>query len=278
MRILIPIFSLFGIALSACEETTTLDLKQTPSRIVIEGLVTDRPGQQSVKVSRSADFYGSGQTPRIENATVRVMDDAGAEFAFIHNPRNHPDSAGVYVPESNFAGEIGKTYTLRVEVDGQVYEASDLLSRAIPIDSLKFQVNEDEEEDPKEPGKIYEVLMFAREPQDEENYYLFKFYRNDSLIVYNPNDIYYTEDDLLAEKIDGVPSPVYYGTNDTARVEVYSLSRRGYIFYYDLWTVLNNDGGGMFGPIPAPPRTNLSNNALGFFQVSALQDMETYIQ
>ncbi|MEX2231108.1 MAG: DUF4249 family protein, partial [Cyclobacteriaceae bacterium] len=155
---------------------------------------------------------------------------------------------------------------------------TDQLLSVIPIDSLKFQINEDQQEDPKEPGKIYELLVYAREPQDEKNYYLFKYYRNDSLTVFNPTDIYYSDDELLAEKIDGVPSPVYYAPNDKARLEVYSLSRRGYIFYNDLAIVLNNDGGGMFGPIPSSPRTNLTNGALGFFQVSAVQERETYIE
>jgi hypothetical protein len=75
-----------------------------------------------------------------------------------------------------------------------------------------------------------------------------------------------------------VPSPVYYAQNDKARLEVYSLTRRGYIFYNDLSIVLNNDGGGMFGPIPSSPRTNLTNGALGFFQVSAVQEKETFIE
>jgi len=277
MRSFIKIF-LVTILLSSCEEATILDLKQTPSRIVIEGIVTNKPGYQGVKVTRSTDFYGSGQTPRVENATVTVSDDEGQLFTFVHNPGNHPDSAGIYVPETDFAGIIGRTYSLRVEVDGEVYEGSDQLLSVTTIDSLKFRINEDQEEDPKEEGKIYEVLLYAREPQDEENYYLFRFYRNDTLKVYNPTDIYYSEDDLLAEKIDGVPSPVYYGPNDTARVEMYSLTRNGYIFYYDLSTILNNDGGGMFGPIPASPRTNLSNGALGFFQVSAVHEMETHIE
>lgn len=271
-------FSLLAGLLFSCEEATQLDLRQTPPRIVIEGRVTDRPGFQGVKVSRSSPFYSSGQSPRVADAIVRVVDDAGHEFNFVHNPRNHPDSAGIYVPETEFTGEIGRTYTLSVEADGQVYEASDELPGVIAFDSLKFRVNEEQEEDPKEPGKIYEVLMYAREPQDEENYYLFRFFRNDSLKVYNPTDIYFTQDDLLAEKIDGVPSPVYFGRNDRARVEVYSLTRRGYVFYNDLSIILNNDGGGMFGPIPASPRTNLTNGALGFFQVSAVRGSETVIE
>ncbi|HEX8039554.1 MAG TPA: DUF4249 domain-containing protein [Chryseosolibacter sp.] len=277
MRPIITFTLLAGLFFS-CEEATKLDLKQTPPRIVIEGLVTDRPGFQSVKVSRSSAFYSSGKSPRVEDAIVSVFDDAGHEFNFVHNPRNHADSAGIYVPETGFTGEVGRTYTLRVEADGQVYQGSDALPGVIAIDSLKFRINEEEEKDPKEPGKVYEVLMYAREPQDEENYYLFRFYRNDSLKVYNPTDIYFTQDDLLAENIDGVPSPVYFAPNDRAKIEVYSLTRRGYVFYNDLSIILTNDGGGMFGPIPASPRNNLTNGALGFFQVSAVRESETVIE
>jgi hypothetical protein len=277
MRPYITLLFIIAVA-SSCEEPTTLDLRQTPSKIVIEGLVTNREGYQSITVSRSTDFYGSGQAPRVENAIVRVTDNSGAAFSFIHNPRNHADSSGIYIPETDFTGEVGKVYTLSVEVDGEVYEASDELLSVIPIDSLTFQVNEDEAEDPKVEGKTYELLVFAREPQDEKNYYLFRYYRNDSLVVYNPSDIYYSDDQILGEKIDGVPSPVYYAPNDKARLEVYSLSRQGYVFYNDLSAVLNNDGGGMFGSIPSSPRTNISNGALGFFQVSAVNDKVVYIE
>lgn len=272
------IISLLATIVFSCEETTELDLRQTPPKIVIEGLLTDKPGYQSVRISRSTDFYGSGQTPRIADAVVQVIDDTGLEINFIHNPRNHPDSMGVYIPAAAFTGEVDRTYTLHVNVDGESYEATDKLLAVTPIDSLTFQVNEQEEEDPDEPGKIYELLLYAREPQDEENYYLFKYFRNDTLVLNNQSDVYYSDDQLLAEKIDGVPSPVFYGANDKARLEMYSLTRNGYIFFNDLSTILNNDGGGMFGPIPSSPRTNLTNGALGFFQVSAVQDKETYIE
>ncbi len=266
------------LLIAACEETTELDLRQTPSKIVIEGLLTNKAGYQSVIVSRSTDFYGSGKSPRVEDAMVQISDNTGQFISFVHNPRNHPDSSGVYVPVASFAGEIGKTYTLHVQIDGEMYEGSDQLQAVIPIDSLKFRINEDEADEPKDFDKFYEILMFAREPQDQENFYLFKFYRNDSLKTYNPTDIYFSDDELLAEKIDGVPSPIYYALNDKARLEIYSLTRNGYVFYSDMSTILNNDSGGMFGSIPSSPRSNLTNGALGFFQVSAVQDKEVYIE
>jgi len=272
------IYTLFAFTLLSCDEATELDLRQTPSRIVIEGLVTNKPGMQSVKISRSTQFYALEQSPRVTGATVLVTDDAGGSFNFLHNPRNHADSMGIYVPEENFTGQIGRTYTLSVDVDGASYQAADEMLSVTSIDSLKFEVNEDQEEDPEEPGKIYEMLLFAREPQDEKNFYLFKYYRNDSLTVFNPTDIYYSDDELFGENIGGIPSPVFFAASDKARLEVYSLTRNGYVFYNDLWASLNSDGGGMFGPIPAPPRTNLSNDALGFFQVSAVKEKETHVE
>src|SRR5688500_5343818 len=164
MRLYIKI-SLLTILLISCDEAIELDLKQTPPILAIEAVLTDQPQRQSVKVSWSTDFYGSGGTPRVNNATVSISDNAGEEHIFVHNPRNHADSMGIYIPEMTFAGEVGRSYTLHVSVDGEVYEATDQLFDVIPIDSLKFQINEDQEEEAEEPGKIYELLVFAREPQ-----------------------------------------------------------------------------------------------------------------
>lgn len=273
---IIFIFAVF--TLMSCEEGIQLDLDQTQPKVVIEALVTNKPGYQRVKVTRSVDFYGTGQTPRITNAVITVKDDLGNVFPFVHNPNNHADSSGIYIPQTAFVGEIGRSYTLAVNVDNELFEAQDKLVSVIPMDSLKYQINEDEEEDPEKEGKIYELLMFAREPQDEKNFYLFHFYRNDSLTFDSETDIYYTDDEFLAEKIDGVASPIYYGKGDIGRVEIFSLSREGYVYYNDLSSILNNDGGGMFGPIPSSPRTNLSNGALGFFQVSAVSTSEVKIE
>jgi hypothetical protein len=260
-----------GVVFFSCDEPIKLDLDQTPPTIVIEGLVTNRTGRQSVKVTMTNDFYSPDKNPRVTDAVVTVTDDLGNEYLFEHNPRNVTDSAGIYIPQDKtFVGVIGQKYTLNVEVDGKTYSGSDELVSVIPMDSLNYRLNENEREDPKDFGRFYEVLLYAREPQDQTNYYLFKFYRNDSLKYYNDTDVYFSDDRFLGENIDGIETPIFYKPGDVARVEAYSISRSGYIFYYDLNSILNNDAGGMFGPVPASPRNNLSNGALGFFQVSAL--------
>jgi hypothetical protein len=263
-------YIVLSLILLSCDEPFVLDIAQTPPKVVIEALVTDRPEYQSVRVSRSAGFYDSGETPRVTDATVLVTDDAGGEFPFVHNPLGSADSAGIYVPAVPFAGVVGRRYFLKVVADNISYEASDVLSTVIPLDSLSYEKDEDEVEDPEFEGRYYEVRLFAKEPQDEDNYYLFQFYRNDSLTFANDTDIYYSDDALLAENIDGIPTPIYYSLGDTAVVQAFSISRPAYIYFNDLFSLLNGDSGGMFGPVPSSPRTNLSNGALGFFQVSSV--------
>lgn len=272
------ILSILALAFVACEEPYHLDEELQDERVVIEALLTNREDMQLVKVSRTSSFYSSGNSPRITNAVVTVTDDLGNVVNYTHNPGGHEDSTGIYLPPPGFAGAIGRTYKLVVSHGGVTYEAEDQLLPVTPVDSLTIDLDEEEQEDPEDAGKFYEVLIFAKEPPDEENFYLFKFYRNDSLARANEADVYYSDDKLLAERIDGIPMPVYYGQNDVARVEAFSLSRTGYVFYNDLSGLLNNDAGGMFGPIPATPRTNLSNNALGFFQVSAVSTADIVVE
>ena len=262
------------VLLSSCEVPITLDLKQTPSKIVIEGLVTDKPGKQYVKVSRSNSFYDNGTIPTVTDAQVMVKDDLGNEFPF----DAASDSAGYYFPQQNdFAGEIGRTYYLTVTVDNTTYTAEDKLLSVFAIDSLKYRVNSDEKEKPKTENKFYELQMFAKEPQATKDYYFFKFYRNDSLKFDNNSDVYAYDDEALSENIDGIVLPLYYGIGDTARVEIYSLSRTGFTFYSDLMNLINNDGG-IFNAPPANCRNNLSNGALGFFQVSAMNEKQVVIK
>jgi hypothetical protein len=265
----IAIIFLMCILLWSCDEPYRLETNLADERIIIEGQVTNRPGYQYVKVTRSGGFYETGETPRVTDAVVQVTDDGGNTFSFVHNPGNKADSIGYYLPASPFAGEVGKTYRLNVAVGEKIYEAEDKMFPVTTIDSLSYRINEDEKDDPKDWDRYYEVLLYAKEPKGTDDYYLFKFYRNDSLKVYNDTDIYFADDETIGENINGVASPVYFTPGDVGRIEMYSLSRTAYVFYNDLQRLLNNDGG-LFSQPPADSRTNLTNGALGFFQASAL--------
>ena len=267
-----------GLAfLSSCEKTVELDINQTPQKVVIEGLVTDVADHNYVKVSKTSNFYSTGNTPRVTDATVMVEDSEGNIFNFVHYTGENEDSLGLYFPEVPFEGVAGRTYTLSVTTEGETYTAQDELLRIVPMDKLEYRINDEEQEDPEDPGRFFEVLLFVQEPKETKDYYLFKCFRNGVLEYANENDIYYSDDELIGENIDGVPLPVFYAKDDLAKVEVYSLTRDAFVYYRDLQKLLTNDGG-LFGTPPANPRSNVSGGALGFFQVSAIASGEINIE
>lgn len=266
------------VTLNSCEKTIIIDSHQSAASVVIEGLITNQPGGQHIKISKTSDFYQNGVTERVTNAIVMVHDNLGIETKFIHNPTGTEDKTGYYYASAGFSGEIGRTYTLSVQIGNELYMAEDKLLPVTTIDSLSYRVNEDEVEDPKIEGKFYELLAYMKEPQETKDYYLFKFYRNDSITYYLRNsDIYFTDDTGIGEDIDGIPSPVYFAVNDKARMEIHSLSRNAFLYYNDLFNLINNDGG-MISPPPTNPRTNLTNGALGYFRTSAVNSATITIE
>jgi len=134
----------------------------------------------------------------------------------------------------------------------------------------------EEEDDDDGTLRYYDVLFYTTEPQDTEDYYLFKFFRNGEVDNDDGGYVSFANDEAIAEKIEGIAFPDYYALGDTMRIEMYSLTRMAYLFYFDLETNISNDGG-LFSPQPANPRSNISNGALGLFQVSAIETAEMII-
>ena len=261
----------------SCDEPITLDTSSSKGLVVIEGMVTNTDTRNFVKVTRSRSFYETGKTERITDALVTISDSEGGFVTLTHNPTNQPEAEGYYYATGDFSGVIGRTYSLRVEIGGEVYEAEDELLPVTEIDSLTQRQTTDEEAiEDFGPGPVYEVLLFANEPQDRQDQYLFKFFKNDSLVKDSQTDVYFVDDNLLGEEIDDVELAGYYNPDDLVRAEMYSLTPEAFIYYSDLSNLINSDGG-MFSPPPANPRTNLSNGAFGFFQASAVATKEITI-
>ena len=255
----ILIFSL--LLFFSCEKTVILDEDQFESVMVIEGLITNELKQHSIQISRTGSFYATGENPPVSGAIVQVTDQEGLTHIY------EEIADGQYVAQEAFAGRIGQSYTLNIEVEGQTYTASETMNAPLDIQEITYRINEDEQEDPDEEGLFYELLLYATEPQETKEYYMFNFFRNGEPENFNGEEIYLWDDEYLGESLNGVPSPMYFAEGDVARVEVHSISLHAYKYFADLYNNINNDGG-MFSGQPANPRSNLSGGAVGYFQSS----------
>lgn len=250
--------------IQACDVPIDLDIDQVPSRLVIQGQVTDKESKSFIYLTWTSQFYEKGEPRTEQNATVKVTDNDGNSTFFTHNS----DSLGLYIPPFDFIGEIGKYYLLEVLVDGITYTAGDTMPTVAKIDSLTSGIDVRESLDPAEENLFYQIKLFGKEPP-EKNFYLFRFYRNWELTRRFEGDIYTTDDNILGADISGIPFPIYYAKADTAVLDMYGISRTAFIYYADLQLALGNDGG-LFSPPPANPRSNIQGEAMGFFLVSSI--------
>ena len=150
----------------SCEETIDINIVAAEPKVVIDGLITNDANLNYVKLSLTRDFYSTDPNPPITDALVTVTDDSNVEIAYIHNPNNNPDMEGIYMPAVAYAGTIGNTYRLKVDVDGVLYTATETMLPVTEIDNLEVTIDEDERDDPEDPGRFYEILFYAREPQN----------------------------------------------------------------------------------------------------------------
>jgi len=259
----------------ACTEKIELDVDQAQPVYVIEALVSNQMKRHSVSITKSIGFYEESTFPTVANANVFVENGDGEVYEYIYDAESQK-----YISGAPFAGKVGSLYKLVVEVDGQMITASDTLRRVTKIDTTswyfdleEYNANKDDEE---RKGAFYRVRFSAKEPKDGKDFYQFKSYKNGKFVFYSYDEedwddgIYVSDDIVIVENIEDYPIPGWYNKGDTAVMEMYSLTPAMYRYYTDLSTLHSSDGG-MFGPIPANPQTNLiGKNVTGYFQVSSI--------
>ncbi|HUW08031.1 MAG TPA: DUF4249 domain-containing protein [Williamwhitmania sp.] len=238
---------------------------QNQNLLVVEGQVTDQPGMQYVKISRTASYMDGTSPTKIDDALVTVTND-GQTVVFTNS------APGYYTPPSDFLGEVGKTYNLNVLVDGKTYEASSTMNQALALDSVGTK-------DFEFDTKYFEInASFTDNPQKGE-YFMFKYSRNGVLNDSIASWSYY--DDLIANDLHFTNTRIFaniYGhVGDTVVVYTYSTNKLYNTFIESAQKSLQE-------PIPFMSQpggeavTNVSNGAVGFFLATAVRMKGTLLQ
>lgn len=242
----------FVLLFSSCTELIDIKLDDADVIIVIEGEISSKPGRHLVKVTRSAGYFSNQPAPRVSGATVSITD--GFNIYLLTE-----DEPGHYYTEESVFGEAGKTYYLSVIIDGTEYNASSEMKPVMPIDSIQFRRSVREE-------GFWEVLLFAQEPDTPGDYYMWRSYRNDTLLTDSISKIIFLGDELINGRyLNGlIVQQVEASPGDEITVEMLAVPQDYFQFVLTLLIESRWRGGPFDGP-PANIRGNISNGALGFF-------------
>ncbi len=252
----------FGIS---CMEIVEIPINEEPQKIMIEGRIHDGPGPYQVNVRTTTEIYATGDFPAVENAMVTISDDLGTVDTLLEV------APGVY-ETSLIQGAIGRSYSLDVKTGDKQYSASAEMKRVNPIDTLLYVYLD------TIPflDTGYYVIAVAQEAAGLGDYYRFLFYQNDSLYD-DPNDIWYTDDRLADGNLAFFQFPYDVQLGDTVRIDVWSIEKPEYDYYYSLQSQANS-AGNPFGSPPDNVKGNISNGALGFFGANAIRSSSVIIQ
>jgi Domain of unknown function (DUF4249) len=248
--ILLLIFLLIGAM--ACKKVISVDLRETPPEIVIEGEITNVSGMPAqVRISKSVNFPASSTYPPVTGAAVRMTDSSSGVSALMIE-----SDSGFYITKS-LVGLPGHVYQLEVTVDGKTYGASSRMPRPVALDSVTFALNTDL----NNKQNINAVMNF-RDPDGLGNYYQFTESLRGRLIP----DIFVFEDRLSDGKYIEQPlfnDSSYLQRRDTILLTMNCVDKNVYNYFFTLADVTGNNS--FQTATPANPSTNISNGALGYF-------------
>ncbi len=245
--------------ISACQKVINVDLNEAAPKLVVEGLITDRPGPYVVTLSNSGSYFNQPVLPPVSGAWVTITDNIGTIDTL---KERRP---GIYMT-SKIHGTPGRTYTLNVVSDDQEYSASSTMYSRVRIDSLILSKSVSQHIDfglDNQSGIQVDLNCYFRDPE-EKNFYRLKVFVNDTARV----DSYRLYDDQYTNGLEIGLRATHVRAGSTYRLELYSLDSKTYDFYRTLQDLLYTNP--FFGSTPANPNTNLSNGALGYFGASAV--------
>lgn len=135
------------------------------STFVVEGFVSNKPGDSEITLSRSGLFQRN-VFDWISNAELVVVENETLEHNFAYQ------KDGLYKPvQEDYSAKMGSSYRLKIVLEGQEYESGPVtMPSSLDIDSIYYKPSEDLIENPR-----LEVLLTSSSDEHASRFYMYSF-------------------------------------------------------------------------------------------------------
>ena len=271
--------------------------------LVVKGLITDQPGINTIKLSKSLPLGEIKETKPLKGCSVLIIDDSGVAYRLTET------APGTYITDSTlFRGKIGSKYTLRINTNNNFttinsYESIPMEMKPVPpIDSIYYEKKIVRYNDIGQADEGCQIYLNTQDPTNSCQFYKWNYsetweFRIPYLvpnricwITNNSGTIYIKNTSILAEdKISRYP--LNFISNETDRLNVkysilvnqYSLNEDEY-FYWEKLQNISKEVGSLYDITPAYIPSNISCTddpniqVLGYFSVSARSSKRIFIK
>lgn len=280
-KILILIIA--SVIISSCEKEVTVDLPRPEDRIVFEGGIENNQ-YASLIITRNTAYFDIVDVNTLVNmvvvdphAVVTVTDGT-----IVDTLQLGEDSVG-FIPTkytgTKLKGEIGKTYTLNVFVEGNYYSAVTTIPQPLELDSVRFKLDK--------PGTADDstgfLWLYANDPPVLGDYYKIftRTIGKDDVFVHPYSSV--TDDQFFngqpiefavargynpasGEESDQGEEDVprwMFVKGETVIVKFCTIDATHYDFWYSIELQNASDGNPFAAPVTV--KTNIEGGALGIW-------------
>lgn len=253
------IYSLLVLAciLCSCEKVIDVDISDMEKKYVIEAVLSTEPGGCVVLVSQTRNIDENNDFDGISGAEVSIADNTGNNVVLTET------ATGMYQAPS-LTALPGKSYALRVILNGQVFTATSSVPQPVNMDSI-FLTEESlfsstrrlvnvEYYDPPGKGNYYRFIQYINGIKEKKI-----FVRDDAFTDGNSSliKLRYPDDDDNDIK-----------SGDHIQVIMQCIDPAVYQYWYSLDQSATGDNN---SASPANPVSNIVGGALGYFSAHTSQ-------
>lgn len=251
------ILSSLFLLISSCEEKIDLDLNKAAALVVIDAQLSDASWVQRIRVSRSVGFDDPVNTSGIKDATILVKDSENRSYSFQY------EKDGYYI-HRNFKPIAGLTYSLHVTVQKQQYRSICQMPSYVAVDSTGIS-----EKNLAGDSYFFAALTF-KDPVSVSNYYSYTLSINGGPFRFaSAQSDQFTDGLKVTHYIADLETDLSPG--DNVIVRRYCVDEKTYRY----WNEYQHNN--LSNAAPSNPKSNITNNALGYFSVASVKEYQLKI-
>lgn len=253
-----------SLFLGACEKVIDVDLNSVNPKLVVQGNINQLPGPYFVTLNQSLNFDESNNFPPVQNAFVTISDNLGDVDTLTEV------QSGVYAT-THLQGIPGNTYTLSVNVAGEIYTSVSTMPQYVELQGLNFL----NFTGPLGNQRMFTVPVF-QDPAGQENFYRYILRVNhltsESIFLLSDQDY---DGQLNTRALRSFDPQIQSG--DSVWVEMRCVDES----VWNYFDGLRESGGGNPLNQPATPFTPSSpiqgENVIGYFSAHSVSVKETVV-
>jgi hypothetical protein len=292
----------FLLILYSCVVQFVPEQGEDQDLLVVEGLITNQPGPNTIKLSKSMPLGLKSAAKPLLGCTVTISDDLGNYYNL------NETSAGTYVTNpADFQGVVGKWYTLHINTNTSNnkshYESFPVKMVAVPqIDSIYYEkITIKESDGYNQAQEGCQIYLNTADPSNQCKFYRWEYSEtwkfelpyqvpNKKCWVSNNSDVINIKNTSVLDEDRINRYPLNYISNASDRlsetysilVNQYSLDEDEYIYWEKLQNI-SEETGGLYDIIPSTIPSNVyslddpNEKVLGYFSVSASSSKRIFI-